>query len=140
MEENENGRSEWNQQVSYSDVYFATCKKCREHQSNDDLEMWKFAVQSKFTCALPILDEEQQNQATSLLCDLENFWDEYIKIQLELFENNKSKSGRMDINRNCPQYKNLRFALMQSESGVDILVNKKMPFLNVKKKVDLASW
>jgi len=121
-------QSEWHEQVDFSDLYFKTTMVCRTHQAEDRLLAWKFALESKITLIKGILNAEEKKETYFLKSQINKVWSKYY--------NEEKRIGKR-LHPLHPICSDFRSTLDIVEEKVDSLVNSRMPFLNIKKKVDI---
>jgi len=118
--------SEWHEQVEFSELYFKEHTKCRDAQRANESEARANAVKSKIQMAMGVLDDSEKEKGRVLT----------KKINLALTNYQKSlsyeeRTGVTTLNET------LDGILDESESDIDTMVNKHMPFLNIKKDADI---
>ena len=125
--------SEWHEQVEFSELYFKEHTKCREAQRANQSDVRANAVKSKIQMAMGVLDDEEKKKGRILT--------ENINLALTNYQKSLSYEERvgttpLDV---LSQVLNeaLDKVLDESESDIDTMVNKHMPFLNIKKDVDI---
>tara|TARA_R100000656_G_scaffold114808_1_gene87293 strand:- start:2244 stop:2627 length:384 start_codon:yes stop_codon:yes gene_type:complete len=122
-------QSEWHEQVDFSDLYFKAVATCREQESNNNLLGWKYALEAKITLIMGILNEEEKEEIYYLKSQIHSIWIKYY--------NEDYKLGNNSLSSMHPVTSSFRSTLFLVESKIDTMVNSKMPFLNIKKKVDI---
>ena len=121
-------QSEWHEQVDFSELFFKTTQVCRTHQANDNLILWKFALESKITLIRGVLNEDEKKETYFLKSQINKIWAKHF--------NERKKEGK-ELHQLHPINAEFRSTLDIVEEKIDTIVNLKMPFLNIKKKVDI---
>jgi len=125
--------SEWHEQVEFSELYFREDTKCRDAQRADLSEIRANAVKSKIQKAMGILDDDEKDKSKKLIDNINLSLTNYQKSL-----NYKEKAGIAPLDILSQILKNkLDSVLDESESEIDTMVNKHMPFLNIKKDADI---
>jgi hypothetical protein len=124
-ETNMNPTSEWNEQMSYSNLFFQSCINCRNAQLGRNYEMWKYSLEAKIQVALMIVNE---NDAKTLFDHKQRLCATYSKC----ISQKKESMGSIQTD-----FKSFVDDAFMIESDVDRMVNRVMPFLNTKKKVGM---
>lgn len=122
-------QSEWHEQVDFSALFFKATMWCRTQEANGDLMAWKSALESKITLVMGIFDKEEKEEVHYFKSLIYKAWSRYY--------NENRKLGEKNMNPLHPVCADFRNTLFLIESQIDTMVNKKMPFLNIKKKVDI---
>ena len=113
--------SEWNEQVFYARLFFNETALCRMAQGNSDIFAWKRHLEGKMSLGASIIDEKEVGK---------------IK-EIYIYLNNKFISILGEDGKNREAYSKLVPILFYTEIEIDRMVNKKMPFLKLKPKIDL---
>jgi len=129
----ENKSSEWHEQIEFSELYFNEHTKCREAQRDNASIMRTHAVKSKISMAMGILNSDEKDKTTKMKKDIE--------LCLSNFEKSLSYEERAATITldNLSQTLKLRLddTLDRVESDLDSMVNKHMPFLNIRQKTEI---
>jgi len=125
--------SEWHEQVEFSELYFKEHTKCREAQRANQSEIRANAVKSKIQMAMGILNDDEKEKGKKLI---DNVNLALINYQKSLSYEERVGTTPLDV---LSQVLNERLddVLDESESDIDTMVNKHMPFLNIKKDIDI---
>ena len=126
----ENG-NEWHEQVTFSNIYFQLCAKCREAQIEGDLNCWVRSLSTKITQILPILDKKDRDDVCG---GMQSMWSAHCAYYKQVVQSRNSGRHSSSLFQLTAD---LEKSLMSLETNLDILVNKKMPFLNIKERVSI---
>jgi len=125
--------SEWHEQVEFSELYFKEHTQCREAQRGNDSVRRANAVKSKIQMAMGILNNDEKEKGKKLIDNINLALTNYQK---SLSYEERTGTTPLDILSQVLNEK-LDNVLDESESEIDTMVNKHMPFLNIKKDVDI---
>lgn len=126
-------KSEWHEQVEFSELYFKEHIKCREAQRLGDAIAWVRNSESEMSMAMGVLAPTEKERIMELKSKLRFEYNNYIN-SLSFEE----RSGRIPLDSMSDTLKDkLLDKLFEIESEVDTMVNKRMPFLNIKKEVSI---
>lgn len=120
LEDNVELNNDWHEQVSFSRMYFEASSNCRQFQTNRDPINWFYALETKISIILGLLDEDVASEVWKNRDDLKKILRVYSK-----HPSNHNKGRSLS-------------ALMVFEANIDREVNKIMPFLNLKKKSSIG--
>lgn len=126
MDEGTYGKSEWNEQMLYSYLYFTRSAHCRAYQEEGDLVRWKSAIESKMSIAMGITSPEEQKEINKLRQEVLKVFFEYASIPQKNYAARELAMAGAKLNN----------TLFQVESKIDSLMNLHMPFLKTTPKVD----
>lgn len=110
--ENSNYGNEWHEQVSFSDLYFQITNTCRLFQSQWQVVKWKGCLYSKISLVSGLFKEKE----------------------FKTIQNKMEAVEKINTKRTKELYKQL----FELEMVIDSKMNEKMPFLNIRKKVDIG--
>lgn len=123
--------NEWNEQVEYSEFYFKITMACRYYQSQNSLSKWYWCLEAKTSYIIGVIDKKSVEELKKARLAVQTLFGDYLEAR------DKSRvSGRMTSKYKQTTYI-LKEALFEFEAGIDREINKVMPFLNLKKKVDI---
>lgn len=120
------GKSEWNEQMLYSYLYFTRSAHCRAYQEEGDLTRWKATLESKMSIAMGITSPDEQKDIMKLRQELLKSYFEYASIPHKNYATHELAIAGSKLNN----------TLFQIESKIDSLMNLHMPFLKTTPKVD----
>tara|TARA_R100001143_G_scaffold63479_1_gene70849 strand:+ start:523 stop:903 length:381 start_codon:yes stop_codon:yes gene_type:complete len=123
-------KSEWHEQVDFSELFFKSTWNCREMQSVDNLMGWKLALEAKISLVMGILQDDEKKEVYEALSQINKFWAKFF--------NEEKKIGKK-LGSLHPVTSEFRSTLFLIESQIDTQVNGKMSFLNIMKKVDIGN-
>lgn len=129
MEENQD-RSDWNEQQLFAMKYFNQGDTCRQAQLMNDWELLSIAVRGKVNLALGILPSKDQERLFKSLGELDRVIRNYKAFGLKTNPIIQNPNAEIMID-------SLMHKLLVFEAEIDTIVNKYMPFLNVKRDYDL---
>lgn len=116
------GSSEWNEQMLFAQTFFSITERCRLAQMEKNPFLWKNCLDAKFLLVMGITNDEGKN-----------------KINLIRKEINTYAYGIANSGKGLEERKGKLFdALFYAEVVTDTIANKHMPFLKLKKKVDIG--
>ena len=125
--------SEWHEQVEFSELYFKEHTKCRDAQRANESEARANAVKSKIQMAMGVLDDSEKEKGRVLT--------KKINLALTNYQKSLSYEERTGVTTldvlSQVLNETLDGILDESESDIDTMVNKHMPFLNIKKDADI---
>jgi hypothetical protein len=125
----ENTQSEWNEQQWFSTLFFNLTNRCRFSQSQMNILGWKSHLESKISLIMGILKEKEQKHLKSLKDSIN------IKsAELYSLPNNKIAAPLRAKKRG-----ELATLLFNVEAEVDTMTNRHLPFLNLKKRIDIGN-
>jgi len=126
--------SEWHEQVEFSELYFKEHTKCREAQRSGEIIQWNQNIKSEMSMAIGILDKDEIEEINKLKGEL-NFVINNYQNSLDFEE----MTGKMPLDVMSQKLKSkAEEKLFEIEGKVDGMVNKHMPFLNLRKEVDIS--
>lgn len=137
-------KSDWHEQVEFSEIYFQETMKCRDAQRMDDLVGWKNAFLSKVSLTIGVFPKKEDKE------QIDEWREKVLKTaynlcKLESIE--RSRSGLssyylvVDDSPMVVDAKDkLRKELYEAEAFLDIKVNRKMPFLNIRERGSLKGF
>lgn len=117
--------SEWNEQRLFAIMFFTLSFQARNSQMNGDTLKWKDVLESKMSMSMGILDDKGQKQLLDYKMELDKL---YYKFSTTPQRDNVNRSKILGY---------LKKRLFEIEAKVDAIINKNMPFLKRKKKLDL---
>ena len=132
FENNYEDKSAWSEQKVFANTYFDCSKTCRQMQFQGDLIGWKSALDTKTVHGIPILKEDDQRKWYAHLEELDKAFNLFFHHKIEL---RKSAQEMYPTNNHYIEFKK---KLQKYEIDFDTEINKVMPFLFVKKKIDIA--
>ena len=129
----DNSISEWHEQVEFSEIYFKEHIRCREAERLNNSIGRCYAVKSKISVGMGVLKDEEKINATQLKKQVQSSLSNYEK-SLSFEE----RGGSTPLDPLSQMLKNkLDLTLDDAESKMDTMINKKMPFLNIRKEIDI---
>jgi len=125
--------SEWHEQIEFSELYFKEHTKCREAQRENDSIRRANATKSKIQMAMGVLNDDEKEKGKKLIDNVNLALTNYQK---SLSYEERAGKTPLDV---LSQVLNeeLDKVLDESEADIDTMVNKHMPFLNIKKDIDI---
>ena len=118
-EEESKGKSEWNEQQLFAQLFFDITKSCRYCQINHYFGKWLSCLESKISLVLGVVNKEQKKYLFEIRNKLNNA--AIVELKKE-----KQKQGVLF---------NLLF---YAESEIDTMAHEHMPFLKIKKSTDIG--
>ncbi len=129
--------NQWHEQADFSSTYFKAGETCRLAQGSGNSMAWRYALDAKLSIAMGILTDDEKKKISEYRKKIETFMDGAAMVNKAAHQKRYSSSSNVHnfmANEATLQLYNLLFEV---ESVLDTLVNKRMPFLNLKKKSDL---
>ncbi len=121
-------QSMWNEQQLFSRLFFGLTFRCRHAQSNNDVLSWKNNIEAKISMVMGIINDKEKETLMKLRKDINKKYLNYIRTPEASL---KLRGQRIYL---------LNDALFLSESEIDTISNKHMPFLKLKPEIDIDAW
>jgi len=121
----DNSTSEWNEQKLFSIIFFRLTSLCRMYQADLDIISWAHTLSSKISSVIGIADVIEREELSQCRKILWGYLSKYSRTP-KLFEGTRKRAVG-----------SLAEACFQVETRVDIIANKHLPFLKLKKHVDI---